>query len=346
MPLRLKRYPKRSQHWYIRGTVEGISIFESTGEVIRARAQTILDSRTKEIFERRAYGAERTVTFAEAALAYMDRTGKERFLHPIIERIGMVALVDIGQTTADETARAIYPGRSAATHVRQVYTPLITVLREGGVPTRIKKPPVRKKPVTPATDQYIRLLLPHCSDRLKAYVLLTTYTGIRVGEACRLLPENFNLGKGWAIAGRTKNGDPRMFPLPRMVVAALANIMPEDGVPVFGFASRFSVNNALRRAAKRAGLPYLSSHKIGRHGFSARILAAGHTIKTLKEAGGWKSLRTVDETYGHLEQTEVHQVMLDVAECTDSARPSRARSRNVPHRGSSKRISRKGGKGA
>jgi hypothetical protein len=31
MPLQLKHYPKRSQHWYIRGTVRGQPIFETTG---------------------------------------------------------------------------------------------------------------------------------------------------------------------------------------------------------------------------------------------------------------------------------------------------------------------------
>ena len=33
---------------------------------------------------------------------------------------------------------------------------------------------------------------------------------------------------------------------------------------------------------------------------------AGGGIKQLKEAGGWKKLAVVDQTYGHLEMTDVH----------------------------------------
>jgi hypothetical protein len=67
-------------------------------------------------------------------------------------------------------------------------------------------------------------------------------------------------------------------------------------------------------AAKRAGLPHLSTHKIGRHTFAGRILDARHSLKTLKEAGRWKKMQVVDETYGHMEISIVHDIMVEVAE--------------------------------
>ncbi len=317
MPLQLKRYPKRSPYWHIRGTVQGVRVFESTGEVQKAKAAEVLEARQKEIFECRLYGPSRSVTFAETALAYMERTDNTRFLTPIIERIGMKPIADISQSVVDLTARALYPDRAPATLNRQCYTPIIAVLNDAACSGLCGKPSIKKlktsRPlVEPAGDAHIEAILPHCSDRLQAIVMLLTYTGIRVSEACRLEPGDFNLQDGWAVCGKTKNGDPRMIPLPPVVVAAVANIMPGDG-PVFGFKSRFGVNQALKRAAKRANLPHMPSHKIGRHTFAKRILEAGHSIKTLKEAGGWKSIKIVDETYGHLEQSHVHQIMLDVA---------------------------------
>lgn len=317
MPLRLKRYPERSPHWYIRGTVQGIRVFESTGESQKSRAAAVLETRQKEIFECRLYGEAHTLTFAEAAIEYMDGGGTPRFLAPIIERIGMTPLADINQSLADRTAHALYPGRKPATHARQVHTPIIAVLNKAaknglcGKPS-IEKPRAPRQVAQVAGDGHINALLHHCSPRLKAMVLLLTFTGMRVSEACRLTADDFNLQEGWAICGRTKNGEPRMVPLPPQVIAAVANVIPDDGLALH-YVSRDAVNKDLQRTAKRAGLPHMSSHKIGRHTFAARILAAGHGIKTLKEAGGWKSIRIVDETYGHLEQSHVHQVMLDVA---------------------------------
>ena len=312
MPLKLKRWPEKSAYWYIRGTIQGIRVFESTGEVERKKAEAYRLTREQELFERSMFGVAKTLTFAEAALNYMERSGQNRFLTRIIEQVGMKPLAAIDQATVDKTARVLYPGKSPATHVRQVYTPIIAVLNDAGHLVRIKKPKVRRKPVEPATDDYLDKLLPHCNPRLQTYILFTTFSGVRRLEACRLEAKDVDLEEGWAVIGLTKNGDPRMVPLPAQVIEAMKAVMPEEGV-VFGYTSPRSVNRALERAAKRAKLPYMSSHKIGRHAFAARLLAKGCNLKTVKEAGGWKSIQVVDQNYGHLEQSQVHQVMLDVA---------------------------------
>lgn len=36
-------------------------------------------------------------------------------------------------------------------------------------------------------------------------------------------------------------------------------------------------------------------------------------IAKAKEAGGWKKLAVVDQSYGHLEQTAVHDVMRELS---------------------------------
>ena len=74
----------------------------------------------------------------------------------------------------------------------------------------------------------------------------------------------------------------------------------------WGYTTTQGVGKALRRAHKVAGLPYRDGHELGRHAFAARFLKAGGGIKQLKEAGGWKKLAVVDQTYGHLEMTDVH----------------------------------------
>jgi integrase len=179
---------------------------------------------------------------------------------------------------------------------------------------KIKKPRVVRKPVDWATDDYLDRLLPHCRPQLAAIVQFMTETGVRVSEAARLLPDDFTKAPGWAHVGRTKSGKPRLVPLSPALQDAVAEIMPDKPFDrVFGYTSRWSVNNALRRACNRAGLRHLSPHRVGRHAFAARMLAAGHTLKTVMEAGGWATLSVVDENYGHLEQSKAHEAMLDTA---------------------------------
>ena len=59
------------------------------------------------------------------------------------------------------------------------------------------------------------------------------------------------------------------------------------------------------RACKRAGVPPITSHKIGRHSFVARLLAQGLSLKAVQQAGGWSedSIATLAKHYGHLEQS-------------------------------------------
>jgi integrase len=182
-----------------------------------------------------------------------------------------------------------------------------------GVPTRpIVKPALPKHRVTVwATDDYIDQLLPHCNPRLAALVQFMTYTGFRTGEALRLEPRSFRMRAGYVLVARTKNSEPAFVPVPEVVLDAIHKIMPDSG-PVFGWTTSQGFNRALRTACRRAGLAFLSGHKVGRHAFAARLFGAGYDIKTVKEAGRWKKLQVVDESYGHLDHRQAHEAMLAV----------------------------------
>jgi len=99
--------------------------------------------------------------------------------------------------------------------------------------------------------------------------------------------------------------------LNEIIIAAIAN-MPgwEHRKHVFGYKSKSSVYGPLRTACKLAGAKYYSPHKLGRHKFSARMLAEGKTIQMIAKAGGWKSTRLVADTYGHLEKRDIRETLL------------------------------------
>lgn len=348
--LKLKRR-KGSPYWQISGTIQGRSVRESTGTGSRPHAEALLAKRQAELLDQAVFGERRTAIFAEAVEHYLRLGGEARFLSPLLERFGTWKIAEITQAEVARAAHDLYPGRSAAYHIRAVYTPLGATLRaahKAGLCDLVvfEKPKVKKVPVVYAQDEWFQAVLPHCSTRLVGMILFLAMTGARVTEACNLRPGDVGLDAMKAVLLQTKNGSTQIVALPRPLVEVMREVWANyTGDPVngrfFGFASRHSVNQAIERACdrvnERAGcirfevtgrnakgravyrkvqlkpnvIPYLSSHKIGRHAFAARLLAEGRSIKFVQEAGRWKTMRMVGDTYGHLERSHIEAALHD-----------------------------------
>lgn len=320
--LKLKRYPDRSPYIYIRGTVAGIGVFESTGTTDKGQAEAYRIKRERELWERGALGHVRPATFADAVSAYLDSGGSDRFLLRLVDHFKERPVSGIGQIEIDRAARSLYPDAKPSTHMRQVYGPCGAVLNHaarvglpGAIPVRLRAPKIVKAMKRWGTDEHITAILLRCNPRVRAVVLTITYTGLRISEALAMTPADLRMRAGWANINRTKNGEPAFVPLPEQALEAIAAILPtRPDAPLFGYRSGQGVNKALRKAADEAGVSRLSSHPIGRHSFAARLLNAGYGIKLVKEAGRWKKLSVVDESYGHLEQQQAHDAMRAVAQ--------------------------------
>lgn len=303
--LRLKKYPKRSPYWCVRGTVAGVELFESTGTVDRGQAEEYRRKREREVYDQAALGKVKPATFADAVIAFRATGRETRFLTPLLDHFRETPLPKIGQAEIDAACEALYPGRKASTLNRQVYGPMIAVLTyaakarlEGASRPLVSMRKEQRPAVTPADDAHIAALLPHCSEGLRALIVLMTYTGLRTGEALRVKAEDVK--DGFIAVGITKNGRPRMVPVPNEWA------YPDGG---WGFATTQGVGRAIRRASTRAAVEYRDGHELGRHAFAARWLRNGGSLKALKEAGGWEKLAIVDQTYGHLEISKVHDFM-------------------------------------
>lgn len=306
----LKLYrDKKSPYWYVRGTIAGRRICESTGTNDRGQAEAFRRKRDSELYSTLALGVERPATWSEAVIVYLQRGGSDRYLGPLLERWRGKTLPEITQQEVDRAAQELYPNAAPATQVRQLYGPVVSVMRAakqsdlpGAFVPLFSKPKVRRSPVAYATDEYLAALLERCPEPLAAAVVLMTFTGLRTGEVLRLTEADFQVRPGWVNVTRTKTGKPALIPLPE------GWEWPKGG---WGYKTTQGFNKALRRACGLAGLPYLSGHKIGRHTFAARMLNAGYDIKTVKEAGRWETLKIVDEIYGHLEIGRAHDAMRD-----------------------------------
>lgn len=303
--LRLKKYPSRSPNWIIFGTVAGVRVFESTGTRDRDQAEAYRIKRERDIYETAKLGKVHPATFADAVIVYLNKGKKARFMTPLLDHFKETPLPEIGQTAVDDAARVLYPSAKASTLNRQLYGPMVAVLRSaaraglpGATVPMIERRAEERPKVTPAEDAHITALMPHLSDGLRKLIWLMTCTGLRTGEALRVTAGDVR--DGFIHVGRTKNGDPRMVPVPG------GWEYPSGG---WGYTTTQGVGKALRDAHKAAGLPYRDGHELGRHAFAARFLKAGGSLKALKEAGGWKKLAVVDQSYGHLEITGVHDFM-------------------------------------
>lgn len=317
MPLKLKRYPKRSEHWYVRGTVRGQNIFETTGTDDRATAEAYRIKKENELLDRSVFGAGATIGFHEAAASYLAAGGERRFLgyedpatgkwSLLIGHFGSKPVASIGQPEADAAAIKLYPNAGNATRKRHVYVPLCAVLNHAADKwelrlKKIKHPQVKSTPVEWAPPENVRKLLAVCSPQMRRFVMVIVYTGARLSEALRLnWDTDVDLDRRMLTLGRTKNGDPRTAHIPDPLLAELSSVPKKERTgPLFHWSDKCHVHKPLRTACKRAGVPYLSPHKLGRHTYATWLRRyANRDLRGLMEDGGWKSINSVVR-YAHV----------------------------------------------
>ena len=102
---------QRGKIWYLRGTVAGSRVYETTGTVDAGQAEEYREKRQAELWNRRIYGEEATVTFEEATLRYMEvkkpSAAERMYIRRLVDHFGAARLKDIGQVAVDLAYKAI-----------------------------------------------------------------------------------------------------------------------------------------------------------------------------------------------------------------------------------------------
>ena len=312
MPLKIVRRPK-SPHWIIRGTLRGIRLEESTGTDDKKTAEEIRAKREAEILAESVYGRRATITFASAALSYLENGGRKRFLDPVIKHFGTTPLGQIDQDAIDRMARKLYPKASDATRNRQAYTPASAVMRHaarrGWCPALIlERPAVPDDRVRWLTLEEANRLIEACSKHLRPLVIFLLYTGARAGEALWLDWRHIDLARAHVVFPKTKNGEARGVPLHQRVVTTLANLTHRedevfrrpDGLPYDrpnpeaddDTSAGTRIGTAFNGACRRAKITDFHPHDC-RHTWATWHYWANRDLGALKRLGGWKSDRMV-----------------------------------------------------
>jgi integrase len=310
MPLKLYAPDAKARHpfWRVRGTYLGVRVERSTGTGEKRIAAKAL-AKIKDEIERGAFATPGVVTFASAAALYMRNGGETRFMEPLLLHFGEAPLPAIDQQAIDAAAASLYPNASNATRNRQVYSPVSSVLKAGGVALPLKRPKgargaVRLHWLRP--DEAMALLdaADALNPRFGALLAFLLYTGCRLTEALRLAPADLHLSEAFAYVRETKNGDPLPVHLPPTVVAALANL--DTTQRVFGWHKSGRLYIWLEAAAKAAGVtipPGIAFH-IFRHTYGAWMRRYGKLDTTgLLATRRWKS-RQAASVYEHADASE------------------------------------------
>lgn len=301
MPLRLVRHPKRSPHWYIRGTVRGQAVFETTGTSDKPAADALRIIRESQLLNRSVFGTSANVTFLEAAVSYVEAGGEARFVTKITDEIGGLHLLEIDQDRADITARKLYPTAGPATRKRQFYIPLCAVLNHSAKRKWCPKPMIEHPSVPEPTTTFsspsrLARLLPHCTSRnMRLFVTMLAYTGERLEQIVFLnWDRDINLARRTITFQRTKNGTMRTVPIHDALLIELSAVPEEKRRGrVFHWRHKTAVHPPLKNACKRAGIDYLPPHQQGRHTFGTWLRTyAKRDLKGIMQDGGWKDARS------------------------------------------------------
>lgn len=316
MPLKvIKRHG--SPFWYLRGTVRGEIVDESTKVTDRGQAEALRIRREGEIFSRQIGGGRSVATFLEASVSYMENGGERRFLKPLMQHFGEKLLVEIGQIEVEACARKLYPELAPASVNRLVFTPVSAILTHASRRKLCDKPAF-ERPAQPRgrvrwiSPEEAGRLIAACGPHLAPLVTFMLFTGCRVGEGLALEWRDVDLTRAHAVFLDTKNGDRRGTPLHPRTLAALIKLRHREGKvfrrpdgkpyePKDGEGGQ--IKTAFRGACRRAGISDFHPHDC-RHTWATWHYAANRDIGALMELGGWKSpvmvMRYAHINVGHL----------------------------------------------
>lgn len=315
MPLRLRKR-KGSRNWWLRGTVRGIFVEESTGTDSRPVADAVRVQREAELLNRSVFGAKAAGTWIEAAVSYLEtrRPGRSdrRYIEKLNEHWLATPLARIDQAELDRSAQQIYPKASNETRNRQFYTPAGAILHhaaEHGLTDwrKIRRPKLKNPRNRFLPDHAAALLLKHAGPDLKPLLTMLFYTGARIGEAVSLTWGDVDLRRRWLTLDVAKQDEQRGVYIHDALLIELANMTKgTDRDSVFGFTSRWSVYKPLRELCKAVGVKF--TPHMARHSFATWLRQQGHDLRKVQEAGRWKDYKSVLR-YSHVEAAEVRSAV-------------------------------------
>jgi integrase len=316
MALKLVK-PRGTRKCYaIRGTVNGERIERSTGFTTRREAEAYLKKAQRELAEDRLRMPS-DPTFASATMKYLRDNPGARFIDKLLEEVGDTPLKLIDQDFIDDLAHKLYPDASPATRNRQVFTPVIAIMRSAGISKLIRRPKgaqgeARTAWLWPEDAGKLAKAAHGVHPELAILIVLILSTGARLSEALGLRCTDIRITEKHAFVPKTKNGQPRSLYLPPAAIDALLQHprgLKRDG-KLFPWSKGSYIYKLAGRAYEAAGIDdHNAPFHILRHTYGTwmrRYSGAGEA--DLIDTGAWQDADSV-RRYAHAVQGDSHALV-------------------------------------
>lgn len=176
----------------------------------------------------------------------------------------------------------------------------------------------------PNSREILEKLLLRRSDTTSVGIMLSLFTGLRIGELCGLRWEDIDFGEKTLSVSRTVEriadidahyrrtklivSEPktansyRQIPLPDFLAEILQNMPPEEGIYLVSGRDvpiePCTFYKQYRKFMTENGLPVYPFHTL-RHTFATRCIEVGFDVKALSEIMGHASVTTTMAVYVH-----------------------------------------------
>lgn len=186
---------------------------------------------------------------------------------------------------------------------------------------KLKNPVTRRKPTMPFSADEILEILDACDqyhgdrNKMRAFVLLMRYSGLRVGDAARLARDRIVEGKLFLYTAKT--GTPVWVPLPPVALEALESFRPANNTHFFwsGESSPDTVAKLWMRKLHwlfgRTEIAEAHSHRF-RDTFAVQMLLTGVPIERVSTLLGHSSIRVTERHYAPWVKARQEQLEQDV----------------------------------
>lgn len=310
----------RGKYYHAVGTYRGVFVRESLKTRSRPAAEDLCARIMQRILDEGLHGKKRTKTFAEGVITYWEKGGRysAKVLGEYNEKLnrwsrllgafGDRQMSDITEDDLHEYCRLNHKRAKAATWNRSVIVPVKAVMRANRIDAYLRIDRLREERVeTPhaSPEYFVQAIKAYSSlPHLCALVMTMTLTGRRLGEVIAWRRDDMDWVLGEIYTGRTKNGDAITVKIPEKILPLLQALPRYENGRMFRYQTKWSPQEVMKQKCEKAGIPYLSPHKIGRHTFATWALKYGNMdIKQVKEAGGWRSLSAL-ERYLHVRPSD------------------------------------------
>jgi len=268
-----------------------------------------------------AYGLEealeRWLTGEAATLkSHADLVKKVRTIYPHAKGRALAEIVDVAEAMKAEAIRA----KAAPATVNRKLAILRRVARlahrqwqwlDQPLGDRITLLAGERQRHVYATPAQVQKLLKAASGRVRDAILLAALTGLRRGELLALAPENRR--DGTLILGDSKNGRPRIVPLPP---EALHVRLP------IGLTND-QLRHGYDEACAAAGIEGLRFHDL-RHSYASWLVQAGQSLTTVRDLLGHSTL-AVTSRYAHLAPEHLRAAVRKLPRLAGTAGTARGR---------------------